>query len=275
MWQTKFCTKRKLNINFLTLLQLRAKTDRVLAGHLNSDESRTIPKYTSPDIQNEFIEFCGDYIRKLLLRDCNTAHSFAFLADEATDSGAKEQISVCIRFVQRKEGENKEEVREDFLGFVEAESSKGVALTVHDTLTEFGIDIHKMRTQGCDGAANISGVHREVQAVIRQQVPEIVYCHCKAHSLNLAIGRAFGEPLIRNMLTTVQTIAFAFDYSAKRLLAFQEPLDQNVQVREEMDRRAKLRTLCETRWANRADAPSVQRSHSSFRCSRSCPRMAM
>ena len=103
----------------------------------------------------------------------------------------------------------------------------------------------------------------------------IVYCHCKAHSLNLAIGRACGEPLIRNMLTTVQTIAFAFDYSAKRLLAFQESLDQNVQVREEMDRRAKLRTLCETRWANRADAPSVQRSHSSFRCSRSCPGMAM
>ena len=103
----------------------------------------------------------------------------------------------------------------------------------------------------------------------------IVYCHCKAHSLNLAIGRACGEPLIRNMLTTVKTIAFAFDYSAKRLLAFQESLDQNVQVREEMDRRAKLRTLCETRWANRADAPSVQRSLSSFRCSRSCPRMAM
>ncbi|RMX36481.1 hypothetical protein pdam_00010045 [Pocillopora damicornis] len=185
--------------------QFRAKTDRVLAGHLNSDESRAIPKYTSPDIQNEFIELCGDYIRKLLLRDCNNAHSFAFLADEATDSGAKEQISICIRFVQRKEGENKEE----------------------------------------------------------------------AHSLNLAIGRACGEPLIRNMLTTVKTIAFAFDYSAKRLLAFQESLDQNVQVREEMDRRAKLRTLCETRWANRADAPSVQRSHSSFRCSRSCPRMAM
>lgn len=31
--------------------------------------------------------------------------------------------------MQRKEGENKEEVREDFLGFVEAESTKGVALT--------------------------------------------------------------------------------------------------------------------------------------------------
>ena len=34
----------------------------------------------------------------------------------------------------------------------------------------------------------------------------------------------------------------------------QESIDQNAQVREEMDRRVKLRTLCETRWASRADA---------------------
>ena len=56
------------------------------------------------------------------------------------------------------------------------------------------------------------------------------------------------------MLSTVHTIAFAFDYSAKRLLAFQESLDQNAQVREKKDRRAKLGTLCETRWASRGVA---------------------
>ena len=37
---------------------------------------------------------------------------------------------------------------------------------------------------------------------------------CNVHSLNLAIGHAREEPLIRNMLSTVQAIAFAFDYSA-------------------------------------------------------------
>ena len=131
--------------------------------------------------------------------------------------------------MHRKEGENKEGVRENFLGFLEAESTKGVAPTENfmNTLTDFGIDIHKMRTQRYDNSANMSGVHRRVQAATRQQVPEAVYCHCKAYSLNLAIRHACGEPLIRNMLSTVQTIAFALDYSAKRLLAFQESLDQN------------------------------------------------
>ena len=51
------------------------------------------------------------------------------------------------------------------------------------------------------------------------------------------------------MLSTVQVIAFAFDYSAKRLLAFQESLRQDALVREEMERRAKLRNLCKTRCA--------------------------
>ena len=81
-----------------------------------------------------------------------------------------------------------------------------------------------------------------------------VLCCCKAHSLNLAIDHACKEPLVRNMLSTLQTITFAFDYSAKRLLAFQESLRQDVLVREGMERRAKLRTLCETRWASRADS---------------------
>ena len=139
------------------------------------------------------------------------------------------------------------EVREDFLGFLEAESTKGVALAEFmTTQAEFVIETRKMRAQGYDGAANMAGVHRGVQAIIKQHVPKAVYVHCKAHSLELAIGYACKEPLVRNMLSTLQTIAFAFDYSAKRLLAFRELLRQDVLVREEMERRAKLRTLCET-----------------------------
>ncbi|XP_068742324.1 zinc finger MYM-type protein 1-like [Montipora capricornis] len=240
--------------NFHSLLQFRAKTDPVLALHLQYDDNRA--KYTSPRIQNELIELCGDYIRKSLVKDCNRAQFYAFLADEATDASTMEQISICVRFVHRKDEDNTVEVREEFLGFVEAESTKGVALAEKfmTTQAEFGIETRKMRAQGYDGAANMAGVHRGVQAIIKQHVPEAVYVHCKAHSLNLAIGHACKETLVCNMLSTLQTIAFAFDYSAERLLAFQESLRQDVLVREEMERRANLRTLCETRWASRADS---------------------
>ena len=49
----------------------------------------------------------------------------------------------------------------------------------------------------------------------------------------------------------------AFKFSAKHLLVFKEQLGDNPFAREEMGRRSKLKLLCETRWAPRADCLSV------------------
>ena len=87
--------------------------------------------------------------------------------------------------------------------------------------------------------------------IIKQGTPQAVYVHCrKAHSLNLAFGHACEEFLVSNTLNSLQPIAF----SAKRLLAFQECFADNDVVREEMQRRTKLCTLCETLLASRADS---------------------
>ena len=114
-----------------------------------------------------------------------------------------------------------------------------------------------MRGQGYDGAANMSGIHKGVQARVRQRFPFALYTHCKAHNLNLAIVHACKEPLIRNMMDTIQTITFGFDYSAKRTLCFEENLDADQQTKDAMERRTKLKTLCETRWFSRIYALST------------------
>ena len=44
-----------------------------------------------------------------------------------------------------------------------------------------------MRAQGYDGAANMSGIHKGVQARVRERIPTAQYVHCKAHTLGLAI----------------------------------------------------------------------------------------
>ena len=49
----------------------------------------------------------------------------------------------------------------------------------------------------------------------------------------------------------------AFKFSAKRLLVFKDQLGDNPVAREEMGRRSKLKLLCETCWAPRADCLSV------------------
>ncbi|XP_052268629.1 52 kDa repressor of the inhibitor of the protein kinase-like [Dreissena polymorpha] len=211
--------------NFRVLLHYQAKYNQVLFEHLNTCNPRT--KYTSPQIQNELISICGKIITDDLVAECNDAGVFGFMADEATDAATMEQMSLCVRFVDKTTST----VREEFLGFSSTTSTTGEVLAnaFIDILTKLGVRTENMRGQGYYGASNMSGIHRGVQAKIRQLIPETVYTHCKAHCLNLAIIHASKERYSKNMMDTVQQVAFAFSYSAKRLLLFQETLaDDNI-----------------------------------------------
>lgn len=174
------------------------------------------------------------------------------MGDEATDAATIEQMALCVRYFDIET----HTLREDFLTFAQCEATTGEALSKAflANLRDAGINIDKMRGQGYEGASNMSGIHRGVQARIREVVPRAVYTHCKAHSLNLAIIHASKETYARNMMDTVQDIAFSFNYSAKRLLHFQENLSNDATTKAEMERRTKIVSLCETRWAARANA---------------------
>ncbi|CAG2209777.1 unnamed protein product [Mytilus edulis] len=145
---------------------------------------------------------------------------------------------------------------EDFLDFVMTTSTKGehLAELLIETLQGAGVNIAKMRAQGYDGAANMSGKYNGVQARISSIIPEATYVHCKSHCLNLAVVHSCKDNSVRNVMTVVQEIGFAFDYSAKRLQAFFDELSSDAATKENMEKRTKLRTLCETRWTSRADA---------------------
>ncbi|VDI17927.1 Hypothetical predicted protein [Mytilus galloprovincialis] len=174
--------------------------------------------------------------------------------NEATDTSTKEQVSLCLRFLEHTD--NGLEVREEFVGFLHAHSIRGQALAtlLLDTIDEYEIDGDKMRAQGYDGEANMSGKHQGVQAHVKERFPEASYVHCKSHCLNLAIVHSCKDASVRTIMSTVQDIAFSFDYSAKKMDAFYNELDADILTKEELDGRRKLRTLCETRWTSRADS---------------------
>ncbi|KAH3863352.1 hypothetical protein DPMN_026337 [Dreissena polymorpha] len=77
-----------------------------------------------------------------------------------------------------------------------------------------------MRGQGYDGASR----SRRGSRLASEPSSRDMYTHCKAHCLYLAIIHASDSMQAKNMMATVQTISLAFDYSAKRLLRFQENL---------------------------------------------------
>ena len=100
-------------------------------------------------------------------------------------------------------------MREYFIGFVECdEGITGSALgtKILGTLQGYGLDLHKLRGQAYDGAANMSGATR---ALIREQYPLALYLHCASHVLTLCINLAVVKSL-------QQTSKFILVYSIAR-----------------------------------------------------------
>lgn len=83
------------NGNFIALLHFQAKHNTILKDHLEKGDPCT--KYTSPEIQNELIDLCGEQIVLENVKACNNAPCFGFIADEATDVATMEQMALCVR----------------------------------------------------------------------------------------------------------------------------------------------------------------------------------
>ena len=162
-------------------------------------------EYTSPEIQNELISLCCKQITSSIIRDVHKSPYFGFIADKATDVSTMEQMAMVLRFFDKEKGV----IREEFVGFSEVKRTTGEELAdaFLANLTQLGVVLNKMRGQGYDGAANMSGVRRGVQAKKSQIIPGAIYTHCKAHCLNLVITHACRIPLIRNMIDIVQQVA--------------------------------------------------------------------
>ena len=89
-------------------------------------------------------------------------------------------------------------------------------------MEKWGLDINLLRGQGYDGASNMSGKFRGVQAIVKSRVPSAVYLHCRAHSLNLAVVHSCDNSHVHNMFGTVHKVAVFFGESAKRYHVFKE-----------------------------------------------------
>ncbi|KAJ8317225.1 hypothetical protein KUTeg_005129 [Tegillarca granosa] len=103
--------------NFMAILQAFSQDDEVLYNHLNNPNVKY--RYTSPDIQNEILQICASQF-------------FAILADECTDKSTKEQLSICLRYLCKER--DSINIHEDFVCFVEADSTKGELLKFKEEL---------------------------------------------------------------------------------------------------------------------------------------------
>lgn len=205
--------------------------------------------YISWDTQNQIINCIAKRIQNQIVRDVSEAKYFSVLADETSDRSRIEQLSLSVRFVK------KNAVHEEFLCFVPVESTTGEALAqcILTKLAQLGLDVNYLRGQGYDGASNMSGAYRGVQARIRSMYPLALYTHCCSHVLNLVVSSASQLSPIRNAMGVISEICVFLSRSAQRAALLKKSVETEVAA----SKRLKLKPLCETRWIERHDSVLV------------------
>lgn len=81
--------------NFLQLLLFRSTDDPSILSCLQ----RKTDKYTSPQIQNELIKIMALQILREITDLIQKAHYYTLMADEVTDISNREQVAICMRWV--------------------------------------------------------------------------------------------------------------------------------------------------------------------------------
>ena len=98
--------------NFVESLNFRVRAgDEVLEEHLKTCGKNQ--SYISKTSQNKIIKCCGQVISEAIIKDIKSSKFYCIIADEASDSSRKEQMSLVLRFV-----DSEMNIREEFIAFL-------------------------------------------------------------------------------------------------------------------------------------------------------------
>ena len=93
-------------------------------------------------------------------------------------------MALCTHFVDAKG-----DIREEFMS-LECITGRYIAEKIMELLKDDNLPIENIRSQGYDGASNMSSEPIGVQAQIREVSPLATYVHCSSHQLNLVISHS-------------------------------------------------------------------------------------
>ena len=132
-------------------------------------------KHTSPNMQNKIIRTMALQVLRQVIESISSSPFMSLMVSETTDISNKEQLVMCIRWVNRSL-----QPHEEFIGLYHVESTQSSTLvsTIHNVLQRVNISITKLRGQCYDGASSMSGHKNIVAAVLQSEKLRAVYTHC-------------------------------------------------------------------------------------------------
>ncbi|XP_072147817.1 uncharacterized protein [Setaria viridis] len=168
--------------NFIELLKfLAGNSDEVNKYVLNNAPGNCT--LTSPEIQKQIIHCCAIETRKKIIEELDD-EPYAILADESSDISHKEQLALCLRYVDKLG-----RPCEHFIGVVHVDDTTSLSLkeAIEGLLVSHGLTMTQIRGQGYDGASNMKGDIKGLKTLIMQESPCAYYIHCFAHQLQLVL----------------------------------------------------------------------------------------
>ncbi|XP_046854933.1 52 kDa repressor of the inhibitor of the protein kinase-like isoform X1 [Xenia sp. Carnegie-2017] len=232
--------------NFVESLNFRVRAgDQTLKNHLLKCGKNK--SYISKTSQNKIINCIGQVISEDIINETKKNRYYSIIADEAADSSHKEQLSLVLRFV-----DSSMNVKEEFMCFLHCKwglSGQQLSKLILETLEKFALPIMDCRGQGYDGAGAVSGHINGLAAHILRTNPKALYTHCYSHRLNLCVCDTLSNVEINNMLSVVSQAANFINISQTRNI----PFAVHVKKSDVRTKKAKLVSLCKTRWVERVD----------------------
>ena len=142
--------------------------------------------FLSNRTQNNVIDVIGEEITSEIVKRIRECKAWALIADTTPDVSHHEQLSICVRIVNRVGY-----CSEHLLCCKRAPGATAHQLydTIVDALKSRGVTFDKIVAETYDGASNMSGCYNGLQAIFRKEFgSHIVYTHCYAHTLNLVLS---------------------------------------------------------------------------------------
>ena len=138
--------------NFVEILELLFSLIPEFKHYFDSAPKNA--KYVSKDIQNDLVAASTNVVLQHICEEIRESEGFVIIADEARDVSSKEQLSLCLRYINKHLI-----VNEHFVGFSDLSELNAKALSekIVEVLTKLGMDIKKCIGQCYDGASVMSG----------------------------------------------------------------------------------------------------------------------
>ena len=155
---------------------------------------RLVTDYTSKTTVNEIISVMAEECRLVIYKEIQAAGCFSALIDESKDLAKREELAFSVRYFIN------DNITERFVQHSILTEFDAKSIT---TATRKQIDLVQQNSNftpvislGADGANVMSGEIAGVAKLLKSHFEWLLYIHCTAHRLNLAVNTLINTSVV-------------------------------------------------------------------------------